>query len=56
MATKVSPNPWGDKRAVIAVTGQKRSAPMKCAPSGPAENPPTPASPLPRRFKMAGGK
>lgn len=56
MATKVSQNPWGDKRAVIAVTGQKRCAPMPVARSGPAENPPTPAAPTRQRHKMAGGK
>jgi hypothetical protein len=56
MATKVSPNPWGDQRAAIAVSGQKRSTPMQQAASGPAENPPTPAAPLRQRHKMAGGK
>ena len=52
----VQRNPWGDPKAAIAVTGQTRSAPARAASGGPAENPPTSASPMRMRYKMAGGR
>lgn len=57
MATRVSPNPWGDQRAAISVSPPKRGK-CACEPakSGPPEKPPTPGTPTRQRFNMGSSK
>lgn len=58
MATnaKVQPNPWGDPKAPIAVSGNRKGPRAKEASPGPAEKPPTPAQATRQRYNMAGGE
>jgi hypothetical protein len=52
----VSPNPWGDSRAGLALGRTKANPPPKPAAAGPSEQPPTEKQATRMRYNMAKGR